>query len=351
MIVPLYRSVTDLFLTKLRRTDAKFPPNNVILSPIPINRLCPAAVRYYAHDMIDKLDALRARVLRHRPGPTGETAIPNLRLAAFDRRTVPTPLLCEPMICVVLQGLKQVTVGGRLLRFEPGRCFISTITVPAMSAVLEADDMSPYLAVALTLDLDLLTDLLWDEVATPKSNAMGQEGFGLDRAPDLLLNALDALVALLDTPEDVAALSRGREREVLYRLLKSGHGDMLRRLACDGSQASQIRIAVETIRRNAGKSLRIEDLASIAGMSVASFHRHFKSVTSMTPLQYQKTLRLHAARRLLSASPDVTSAAFAVGYESLSQFGREYSRLFGLSPSRDAARMRQAVPLSEEYAV
>ncbi len=296
--------------------------------------------------MDEILQRLRGHVLNHRPGPNGETAIANLRFAVFDHRTTPALILCDPLICVVLQGVKQVMIGGRILRFEPGRCFISTINLPAMSAVLEADDRSPYLAIALMLDQEMLAALVAD--FAPVSGMGRHEGFGLEPAHADLLEALCSLVALLDRPEDIAALAPGREREVLYRLLQSGHGEMLRRATGEGESFAKIRRAVECLRKTPEKSHRIEELAEIARMSVPSFHRHFKSITSLSPLQYQKTLRLQAARRLLFSSSDVTRAAFAVGYESLSQFSREYSRLFGLSPSRDAARLKAAQRLTEE---
>lgn len=304
----------------------------------------------YVGKMDELLDRMCERVLGHRPGPKGETAISNLFFAVFERQTIPTMILCDPMICVVLQGVKQVLIGGSMLRFEAGSCFTSTIELPAMSSVLEAEAESPYIAVALTLNLEALASLVC-EFAPEPSRKGSHSGFGVERAPDDLLEALDGLLALQDRPEDIAALAAGREREVLYRLLQSRHGDMLRQAIHQGNGFANIRRAVECIKQNLGEALRTEELAAIAGMSVPSFHRHFKSVTSLSPLQYQKTLRLQAARRLLVANSDITQAAFTVGYESASQFSREYSRLFGLSPSKDAARMRMASSAPVEYVI
>jgi len=245
------------------------------------------------------------------------------------------------MICVVVQGAKEVLIGGRVLRFEAASCFASTIELPAMGCILDADAERPYIAVALMLNQDTLASLA-SEVAPDPAEKGIRTGFGVEQATTDLLGALDALLALLDRPEDIGALGPGREREVLYRLLQSGHGSMLRRAIRQGNGTTNIRRSVEWIRRNLGQKLRTEELAAVAGMSVPSFHRHFKEVTSLSPLQYQKTLRLQAARRMLVTSSDTTQAAFAVGYESASQFSREYSRLFGISPFKDAVRMQAA---------
>lgn len=287
------------------------------------------------------LRRLRQRVLHHAPATRGTTTIPNLRLAVLKRNTIPVMTLCDPMICLVLQGVKQVMIGGSVLLFEAGSCFASTIELPAMGCVLKADAETPYIAIALTIDLDALASLLSAIAAEPIEKGH-HNGFGIEQATTGLLEAMESLIDLLDAPEDIAVLGAGREREVLYRLVQSGHGKMLRQSIHQGNGFGNIRRSVDWIRSNLSETLRTEALAAIAGMSVPSFHRHFKTVTSLSPLQYQKTLRLQAARRLLVTSSDITQAAFAVGYESASQFSREYSRLFGLPPSKDAARMRHA---------
>ncbi|KFC62021.1 Transcriptional regulator, AraC family [Devosia sp. LC5] len=290
--------------------------------------------------MEEILKRMRGRVLSHAPGPDGATAISNLFLAVLAHRTVPTMTLCDPIICVVVQGVKEVLIGGSVLRFEAASCFASTIELPAMGCILEADAERPYIAVALILNRDTLASLA-SEVPGPAEKG-SRTGFGVERATTDVLEALDALLALLDRPEDIGALGPGREREVLYRLLQSGHGNMMRQAILQGNGVTNIRRSVEWIRQNLGQKLRTEELAAVAGMSVPSFHRHFKEVTSLSPLQYQKTLRLQAARRMLVTSADTTQAAFAVGYESASQFSREYSRLFGISPFKDAVRMRSS---------
>jgi AraC-type DNA-binding domain-containing proteins len=291
--------------------------------------------------MEELLKRMRGRILDHAPGPDGVTAIPNLFLAVLAHRTIPTMVLCDPMICVVVQGVKQVLIGGSVLQFQAGSCFTSTIELPAMGCVLEADAQRPYIAVALTLDQNALASIVGDMAPEPAGKAHSN-GFGVERVTAELLEAMNHLLALLDAPEDIPVLGAGREREVLYRLLQSAHGNMLRRAIRQGDGFGNIRRSVAWIRQNLTETLRTETLAAIAGMSIPSFHRHFKAVTSLSPLQYQKTLRLQAARRLLVTSSDTTQAAFAVGYESASQFSREYSRLFGITPSKDVARMRAA---------
>lgn len=291
--------------------------------------------------MDELLKRIRWRVVSRAPGPDGVTAIPNLFLSVLSNRTVPTMTLCDPMICVVIQGVKEVLIGGSVLRFEAASCFASTIELPAMGCILDANPEKPYVALALTLDRDMLTSLA-SEIEPEPARKSSRAGFAVEQATTDLLEALDALLALLDRPEDIRALGAGREREVLYRLLQSGHGNMLRQAIRHGNGVVNIRRSVAWIRQNLDQKLRTEELAAVAGMSVPSFHRHFKEITSLSPLQYQKTLRLQAARRLLVTSADTTQAAFAVGYESASQFSREYSRLFGISPFRDALRMRSS---------
>lgn len=292
--------------------------------------------------MTSTLNQLRSRILSHSSGKDGRTAIPNLSLAMLTERTIPAAMICDPLMCLVVQGVKQVMIGGRVLRFEAGACFVSSLVLPAMGAVLEADAERPYLAIALKLDMDTLFGLVAE---TPSTGLQTEprEGYTLGTAESKLIEAVGGLLALLDTPEDIAALAAGREREVLYRLLHGCHTRLIRQAVLGGNASANIRRSADWIRGNLDQKLRIEELAAQARMSVASFHRHFKAVTSLSPLQYQKTLRLQAARRLLIANTEVSRAAFAVGYESPSQFSREYARLFGLPPSKDAQQISNAL--------
>jgi AraC-like DNA-binding protein len=289
--------------------------------------------------MQELLDRMCRRVLRHTDGMRLETPVPRIILGVSRERSVPIMTLYKPMVCLVLQGAKQVLIGDRLLRYDAASCFLSSLELPATSCVIEAEADRPYVTAALALDRDVLGALLADLV--PAAATEPVSGFGVAPVTRELLEAWDHLLALLDAPGDVAFLAASREREVLYRLLQSAHGPRLRQIGREDSRLSQVRRAIDWIQRHFDQTLRTEKLAGIAGMSVPSFHRHFKAATAMSPLQFQKTLRLQAARRLLVTNSDAARTAYAVGYESASQFSREYSRLFGVPPARDAVLLRQ----------
>lgn len=289
--------------------------------------------------MDELLEKMRDRVIAHVDGIHTETPIPNLSLGVVRQPLIPETAFCQPMVCVVLQGVKQVLVGGHLIRYGTAHSFASAVELPATGCVLEAENDKPYVAVGLTLDHAMLANLVTE--LPPVSALPHTMGFGVATVSQPLLEALDSLLALLDRPDDIAALSKGREREVLYQLLRSPHAPMLRQALSVDGQLARIREVIQRIRQQVDTSLSVSALAELAGMSVPSFHRHFKAATGMSPLQYQKTLHLHAARKLIVASGDAARTAYAVGYESPSQFSREYARLFGISPARDAARFRQ----------
>lgn len=290
--------------------------------------------------MQDLLDRMCRRIVRHTDGMRLETPVPRVGIGVARQDSAPVPTLYEPMVCVVLQGAKQVLIGDRVLRYGAASCFIASLELPATGCVIEAARDEPYVVASLALDREALTGLLAD--LSPSPPARPTAGFGVAPVTVELLEAWDHLLALLDNPADIPFLAAAREREVLYRLLQGAHGAILRQVGREDSQLSRVRRAIAWIRRNFDQTLRTEALAEIAGMSVPSFHRHFKAATSMSPLQYQKTLRLQAARRLLTTNTDAARAAYAVGYESASQFSREYARLFGAPPSRDAERLRSA---------
>jgi AraC-like DNA-binding protein len=290
--------------------------------------------------MQETLDRMSRRVQRHTDGIEFQTPIPHVGFGVSMVDSVPVATVYEPMVCMVLQGAKQVMIGDQLLRYDAASCFIASIELPATGCVMEASRERPYVVASLALDRDTLSALLADLPAAPAEPPSA--GFGVAPVTLPLIEAWDQLLALLDTPADIPFLAPAREREILYRLLQSEHGAMLRQIARADSRLSQIRRAIDWIRRNFDQALPVPALAQIAGMSVPSFHRHFKAVTAMSPLQYQKTLRLQAARRLLITSTDAAKAAYAVGYESASQFSREYARFFGAPPSRDGARLHMA---------
>ncbi|OCC25731.1 AraC family transcriptional regulator [Croceicoccus estronivorus] len=287
--------------------------------------------------MHDHLNRMRTVVERHAKGIYSETILPRIALHVSPATTKPRPAVYEPSLCLVLQGAKQVMIGNRILRYDPASYFIAAVELPAAGCIIEATPARPYVAVSMKLDRTALSTLMLDMADISEGQTTG---FAVSAVTPDLLDAFSRFVSLLDAPDDTPVLAPMHEREVLYRLLKGPQGGALRQIARTGSRLSQVRQAIAWIRSHFDEALRVEQLAELAGMSPASFHRHFKAATAMSPLQYQKMLRLQEARRLLVTSADVARAGHMVGYESASQFSREYARMFGAPPSRDAERLR-----------
>ena len=288
--------------------------------------------------MKDLLDQMTRRVLRHEDEKNLQTAIPRLAIGAF-RHSEPTMMAVQAGVCLILRGAKQMMVNKTMLRYSAGACFASVIELPTTCSVFEMDGDKPYVGTGLALDHSLFSALIADMPAAPPPREM--LAFDVKPVSRDVLEAWDHLLALLDTPADIPVLAASRERELLYRLLQSQHGPLLRQIGREEGRLTQIRRSIDWMRNHFDESFPIKTMADMAGMSVASFNRHFRATTSMSPLQYQKTLRLQAARRLLASDVDATRTAYAVGYESASQFSREYSRLFGHPPKRDASRLRE----------
>lgn len=241
--------------------------------------------------------------------------------------------LYEPVLCLILQGRKQVSIGEQTLSFGPGECLLVSHDLPVCSRITKA----PYLALVLEVDVATVRKL-YDEVAESALDSERARAVETHRADPGLLDALRRYLALADSPGDAKVLGPLISKEIHYRLLVAPFGKMLRSLIRHDSNASAIARAIGHIRGNIRSPLAIPDLARRLGMSASSFHKHFKSITSTTPLQYQKELRLLEARRLLrTGGASVTTAAYDVGYESPSQFSREYARKFGVPPSQDMA--------------
>lgn len=287
--------------------------------------------------MQDLLASMVRRVVSIAQGFQPRTAVPRLGLAAIHQQREPDTGSFGPLISVVLQGGKELVVGNRRLSYEAGTCFCSTIELHTTGCVVTASPEQPYVAVSLELDSGILACLL---SGLPQEEL--SDGFlTFDALPvsRSLLEALDRMVALLEWPDDIPVLSASREREVLYRLFQSAHGPMVWRLARQQSRLVRVKRAADWIKEHFDDRLPTRLLADMAGMSVPSFHRHFKAATAMTPLQYQKATRLQAARRLLLDAADVARTAYEVGYESPSQFSREYMRFFRVRPSRDSGQV------------
>lgn len=270
-----------------------------------------------------------------------ETGWPALSLFRADSPGVPTCAMYEPGLGLALQGAKQIMLGQHTFVHQPSTYLVTSVDVPVSAQVLRATAQEPCLCVTFRLDPMRLRELLPHVPAPRPANPMA--GISLSPVDGGLLDPLLRLVRLLDHPHDLAALGPLVERELLYRLLTGEQGARLAQIATAGSQSHQVSRAIDWLRQHYDEPLRIGDLAARVNMSESSFHHHFRAVTAMSPLQYQKQLRLHEARRLLLMGQcDVATAAHRVGYESPSQFSREYSRQFGAPPLRDVSRLRLA---------
>lgn len=271
---------------------------------------------------------------RHAHGRRTKTAIPRVLISRSEAPTPPLPGVCEPAALFVLQGVKSVLIGDRALRYDPASYFIYALETPATGQIIEASTVRPYLAIGYTIDVQAVTALLVEH-----EPAIGGDGFTTYPVNDDLLDAWRRMMRLLDRPVEIPVLAAMLEREIIFRLLQGPQGEKLRLLARADGRLSQIRRAIGWIRAHYQQPIQVGHLAELAHMSNAAFHRHFKAATAMSPIQYQKQIRLLEARNLLIAKPgSAARVAFAVGYESASQFGREYARQFGASPARDAAR-------------
>ncbi|RSU45213.1 AraC family transcriptional regulator, partial [Sphingomonas sp. S-NIH.Pt15_0812] len=291
---------------------------------------------------MDRIAELSALIDRHVVG-TGicSTAMPHVSLIRADAPSTPTPAVYEASLCLIAQGSKRVSIGEHSVVYDAAHYLLVSVDLPLVGHVLDASPERPYLCCKIDLDAAMLADL------------MASEGGGMARTdlpvlgvypgdPDLI-DAACRLVGLLDRPDTIRALAPLIEREILYRLLTGPHGPMLRHVATAGSHLNQVSRAIAAIRRRFDAPIRIDDVAAEAGMSSSSLHVHFKAITRMTPLEYQKQLRLQEARRLMLAEGATASTAgFAVGYESPSQFSREYRRLFGAPPRADVERLHAA---------
>ncbi|QGZ93756.1 AraC family transcriptional regulator [Terricaulis silvestris] len=281
------------------------------------------------------LENLLALASRHADGAV-EAAIPGIAITVARQKTQPTVGMFQPRFCLVLQGAKEVTIGDRCMRYDPTRYFIASLEVPATGCIIEADANHPYVGLSMVLDPEALAALL---VETPASTDGDKASFAVSPVTAQLLDPCVRLMALLDTPRDIPVLAPMLKREILYRLLQGPQGGALRQIANADGRLGQVRRAIAWIREHFDQNLRVETLAAVAGMSTASFHRHFKAATAMSPLQYQKSIRLQQARLMLATKRDAARVGYAVGYESASQFSREYARQFGLPPARDALRL------------
>lgn len=271
------------------------------------------------------------------------TDVPGLRLS---RRSAPTECYSaayEPELVVCVMGEKRITVGGTTHVCDGSTFLLTSVDLPVVGQITRASKNEPFLALALKLEMPLVREILSQDEFLATEVASGTRGMAVGKTPVELLGACCRLMDLLDKPGDIPFLGGLMQREIIYRLLRSPLGKHLRAIATLGEQSNRTAKAVTWLKANFAKPLRVEDLASVAQMGVSTFHHHFRSLTAMSPLQYQKRLRLHVARvRMTTEGLDAASAAFEVGYESASQFNREYSRFFGMPPMRDVNARRMA---------
>lgn len=287
--------------------------------------------------LIDRALAQVGPVLARQDNAWGTmTPVPRLKLWSSPRTTPPTPSMLEPMFYVVLRGTKQLEIGNQWFDLTAGDCVTTCFDLPYVSRVVEATRTSPYVAISLALDLDALTRVMLD---MPKAEDRWVCSASRSTFDGPVGEAFNRVLGLLSSPGDVGVLAPHYEAELYYRLLQSSMGDMLRQVGQRDSRLRQIRKAADWLCFNPGKSFVVADLAASVGMSLTSFHRHFKNLTSMTPIQYRTQVRLREARRMLISDGEGAGAiGLKVGYESQSQFSRDYKRLFGAPPASDAGR-------------
>jgi AraC-like DNA-binding protein len=291
------------------------------------------------------LEALRRGIARFaiNEGAT-HTAIPGLRVIRHSEPMKPTSAMYDPSVCVSAQGEKRVLLGGDTFVYAPGRFLISSVHLPTVVQIPKATREKPFLGFVLKLDPREISQLMVDGNLPPPRARQADCGMTSGTMTPPLLAALQRMIDLLAEPKDIPILGPVLRKEITYRLLISDQGARLRQVALAGSHGHQISQAINTLKAQYTEPLRVEKLAASVHMSPSAFHHHFRVMTAMSPLQYQKWLRLSEARRLMLAERmNAATAAFQVGYESPSQFNREYRRLFEKPPLQDVARLRRTV--------
>jgi AraC-like DNA-binding protein len=295
--------------------------------------IAPPAIAAYQQE-------LAMLIQRHSPSDgTHASALPELRFRRSSHVSEPIHTINMPSLCVIAQGSKTATLAGESYRYDPATYFVSSVHLPIIGKITEATPQVPYLSLQLDFNADIILDIVKE--TNQKWNGKTERAILVNKFTPPLLDAILRLVKLLDTPGDIPILAPLIIREILYRVLQGEQGELIKQFAYIGSQAYRISKAIHLINSDYSKPLLIEELAKEVNMSPSSLHKHFKKVTTLSPLQYQKILRLQVARRLLlTESLDAADAGFRVGYESPSQFSREYARMFGRPPSSDVKHLR-----------
>ncbi|MFE2327728.1 AraC family transcriptional regulator N-terminal domain-containing protein [Streptomyces sp. NPDC059385] len=289
------------------------------------------------------LDELRTLLDRHARSDW-TTAVDGVLISRVDRSDPPAPATSGTVLAVVAQGAKRLMLGDRVFEYGPGQYLVASVDLPVTGQFVGATREHPALGFGLTLEPSAVAELLLRAGAGNAPRAVGGpvSGLAVSRAPDALLDAVVRLLRLLDEPRDREVLAPLVKQEILWRLITGEQGHAVRQLGLADSSLSHVSRAVRWIREHYAESFRVEELARLTGMSPSAFYRNFQAVTAMSPIRFQKQIRLQQARLLLATHPrDVTGVGHRVGYDSPSQFSREYRRQFGAPPSEDAARLHR----------
>ncbi len=307
-----------------------------ILLDMEIKSFAPQTMQF--PEVEKKSNRLRGLIDRITKGGGGfyESPIQNVSLFRATKPNAPACAIYEPSLCISVQGAELIRVGREAFACGSGQYLLTSINLPATEQVLKADAQNPYLGFKLKLDLREIAQIIFESDIKAEDFIPPSRGIVLGNMDYNFADALYRLVSLIESPEDIPVLSPLVQREIIYRLLSGPHGWHLKQLVTGGSPTSRMSKAINWLKCNFREKMKIADMAAKANMSISAFHKHFRAMTLMTPLQYQKFLRLSEARKImLSSESDVADAAYNVGYESVTQFCREYKRLFGDSPRRD----------------
>ncbi|ABQ47746.1 transcriptional regulator, AraC family [Thermotoga petrophila RKU-1] len=265
--------------------------------------------------------------------------LPGLTVGRRESPTEPSTYILPPSICIAVQGAKRVLIGEEYYVYDVENFLLNSFDIPVIAQVIEASKEKPYIGITWEIDMEILMEIVVEQKLNTRPIASSR-GTSLGKVTYQLLDAFKRMLDLLDEPEHISALLPVIKKEIIYRLLVSEQGSKLIQIALSGK--NDVIAALNYLKEHFSEPVNMKKLAEMVGMSVSTFYQNFKTLTGMTPLQYQKKLRLCEARKLLMAGHDVTTAAYQVGYESLSQFSREYKRFFGVSPSQDAKRLRNS---------
>lgn len=295
---------------------------------------------------MDAWEFIRQKIIEKILRVTEKQAVVNpLPGLVVSRREFPTPpnsYILLPSVCIAVQGAKRVLLSNEYYVYDVEHFLLTSLDLPVTAQVIEASKDKPYIGITLQIDKEILTELIVENSFNSLLKTVPR-GISLGKMTPQLLDAFRRLLELLDEPEHISALLPVLKKEIVYRLLNSEVGPKLVQILLAGNRT--VMKAIDYLKEHFSEDVNMKDLADLVAMSVSTFYQHFKALTGMTPLQYQKKLRLCEARRLIIAGSDVTTAAYRVGYVSLSQFSREYKKFFGILPSQDVKKIRQGIAM------